>query len=127
MIKIAEKFAKLTGAQAILTGDALAQVSSQTIENISALDGVTELPIFRPLIGMNKQEIISIARKIETFELSIIPHDDACALFAPKSPVIRANKGYFYSYLEKQDFNHLLEEAVLTAELISFGKLSQIE
>ncbi|UCH92309.1 MAG: tRNA 4-thiouridine(8) synthase ThiI [Candidatus Aminicenantes bacterium] len=106
MLQCAALLAQRVKAEALLTGDALGQVSSQTIGNISLLDSVSPLPIFRPLLGYNKIEIIELAKKIGTHDISVIPHDDACSLFAPRHPVIRPSA----SYLEKFDKEVQLEE-----------------
>jgi thiamine biosynthesis protein ThiI len=106
MLQCSTLLARKVKAEALLTGDALGQVSSQTIGNISVLDRVSPLPIFRPLLGYNKIEIIALAKKIGTHDISVIPHDDACSLFAPKHPVIRPSA----SYLEKFDNKVQLEE-----------------
>jgi len=90
MLKIAEELAKTYRANAIVTGDALGQVATQTPENLRAIQSVTRQWIMRPLIGMSKAEIIALARQIGTYELSIQPHDDTCALFVPKNPVTKA-------------------------------------
>jgi thiamine biosynthesis protein ThiI len=106
MLQCSTLLARKVKAEALLTGDALGQVSSQTIGNISVLDKVSPLPIFRPLLGYNKIEIIGLAKKIGSHEISLIPHDDACSLFAPKHPIIRPST----SYLEKFDKRVQLEE-----------------
>jgi thiamine biosynthesis protein ThiI len=106
MVQCASLLAGQVKADGLLTGDALGQVSSQTIGNIPILDNVTPLPIFRPLVGYNKVEIIDLAKKIGTHDISVIPHDDACSMFAPKHPVIRPNR----SYVEKFDEEFPLEE-----------------
>ncbi|MEK7607036.1 MAG: tRNA uracil 4-sulfurtransferase ThiI [Patescibacteria group bacterium] len=90
MLRIAEKLARQTHAQALVTGESLGQVASQTLENMVVTENTLTLPLFRPLIGFDKEEIIAEARKIGTFETSIEPHDDCCTLFLPKNPIIRA-------------------------------------
>jgi thiamine biosynthesis protein ThiI len=106
MLQCSTLLARKVKAEALLTGDALGQVSSQTIGNISVLDKVSPLPILRPLLGYNKIEIIALAKKIGTHDISVIPHDDACSLFAAKHPVIRPST----SYLKKFDNKLKLEE-----------------
>jgi len=117
MVKTAEMLAKRIGAEAILTGDALGQVSSQTIHNISVLDKVSDLPIFRPLLGLNKQEIIEISRKIKTHDISVIPHDDACSLFSPKHPVIKPDLEYWAKYEQENNFSEEISQALDEAEV----------
>jgi thiamine biosynthesis protein ThiI len=90
MLRIAEHFAHQQKAKALVTGEAVGQVASQTLDNISTINAVTNLPIFRPLIGLDKEEITIEARKIETYPISIIPDQDCCQLFIPKHPSTKA-------------------------------------
>ena len=90
MLRIADHFARQQKAKALVTGEALGQVASQTLDNISTINAVTNLPIFRPLIGLDKEEITVEARKIETYPISIIPDQDCCQLFIPKHPSTKA-------------------------------------
>lgn len=90
MMRIAEQIALKQGAGAIVTGESLAQVASQTMQSIFVTNNAIEqLPVFRPLIGMDKEDIIKIARDINTFETSILPYEDCCTVFLPKNPVIK--------------------------------------
>ena len=91
MVRIAEELARRHGAIALVTGESLAQVSSQTMENIATIDEAGQIPILRPLIGFNKNEIVDIARDIGTFEVSILPDQDCCTLFVPAHPVIHSD------------------------------------
>lgn len=86
MIRLAERIAKRAKAKALITGESVGQVASQTIENIASVDRVATFPILRPLIGMNKSDIMTMAKSIGTYETSILPHDDCCSLFVPKHP-----------------------------------------
>lgn len=86
MMRIAERVSQEQHAGAIITGESLAQVASQTLGGIAATDQVCSLPVFRPLIGMDKEEIVRIARQIGTFETSILPYEDCCTVFTPKHP-----------------------------------------
>jgi thiamine biosynthesis protein ThiI len=90
MMRIATKIAELENAKALITGDSIGQVASQTLENIQAISNATDLPIFRPLAGLDKEEIITYAKKIETYETSIQPFGDCCSLFIPDSPETKA-------------------------------------
>ena len=90
MLKIAEKITEIEYAKAIITGESLGQVASQTIENIAVVENAVELPVLRPLIGFDKQEIISKAREIGTYSISILPHQDCCTLYMPKHPATKA-------------------------------------
>ncbi|MBT4121230.1 MAG: tRNA 4-thiouridine(8) synthase ThiI [Candidatus Magasanikbacteria bacterium] len=90
MLRLAEKQARESGAKVLITGEALGQVASQTLENMIVVEQAIEMMILRPLIGFDKKEIIVKAKEIGTFETSILPHDDCCTLFMPKSPETRA-------------------------------------
>jgi tRNA uracil 4-sulfurtransferase len=90
MLRIAEQVARREKCQALITGESLAQVASQTLENIAVIEKAAELPVLRPLVGMDKQEIIDQARRIGTFEISSIPDQDCCQLFVPKHPATKA-------------------------------------
>lgn len=89
MMRIAELLAKKHDCGALITGESLGQVASQTMESINCTNIVASLPVFRPLIGLDKQEIMDIAKKIDTYETSILPYEDCCTIFLPKSPVIK--------------------------------------
>ena len=89
MLRITETLARQTGAKAIVTGESCGQVSSQTLDNIAVVDDVAGMPVLRPLIGLNKEEIVGMARNIGTFPVSIQPDQDCCSLFVPKRPETR--------------------------------------
>jgi thiamine biosynthesis protein ThiI len=91
MLRIAERIARDRSAQALVTGDVLGQVASQTIENLTAIGSATTLPVFRPLIGMDKDEITAQAQRLETYPVSIIPDQDCCTLFTPRHPSTSAS------------------------------------
>jgi thiamine biosynthesis protein ThiI len=86
MMKISERMALDKGCKALITGESLGQVASQTIGALGCTDNATNLPVFRPLIGMDKQEIVDISYKIDTYETSIEPYEDCCTVFTPKHP-----------------------------------------
>jgi thiamine biosynthesis protein ThiI len=90
MVRVAEALARVEGARALVTGESLGQVASQTLENIAAVDAAATLPVFRPLIGSDKQEIVAEARVLGTYELSIATRDDCCTLFMPRRPQTHA-------------------------------------
>ena len=90
MLRIAEKIASLAGAQALVTGDSVGQVASQTLENLATVSAAVTMPIFRPLIGDDKEEIVDTARRIGTYETSIEPHEDCCSVFMPPKPATRS-------------------------------------
>jgi thiamine biosynthesis protein ThiI len=90
MMRIAERIARERGAQALVTGEVVGQVASQTLENLAVIGGVASLPVFRPLIGMDKDEITAEAIRIGTYPISIVPDQDCCTLFTPRHPLTRA-------------------------------------
>lgn len=89
MMRIAERIAIKEGAKALITGESLGQVASQTLEGLAATDDAVTMPVFRPLIGLDKYEIVEISEKINTYETSILPHEDCCTVFVPRHPVTR--------------------------------------
>ncbi len=112
MIRVAEEVAKREGAMALVTGESLGQVASQTLENIRAVDEVATLPVLRPLIGMDKVEIIKDAERIGTFELSIQDHTDCCTLFMPRRPATRASIAEVIKGEEELDMKRMVYDAV---------------
>ena len=92
MLRIAERIARHVRARALVTGDVIGQVASQTLDNIAAADSATRLPILRPLVGMDKEEIIGQAQRIGTFGISIVPDEDTCTLFTPRHPETHARR-----------------------------------
>lgn len=91
MMKCANLLARRTGASCIITGESLGQVASQTIENMTCTESMAEFPLLRPLVGMDKEEIVDVAKEIGTYETSILPYEDCCVLFSPRHPVLRAS------------------------------------
>ncbi len=89
MLRVAERIARRTRCQAIVTGESLNQVASQTLENMAAIDRVAHLPVLRPVVGLDKQEIIALAERVGTYELSILPHQDCCSFLQPQHPATR--------------------------------------
>jgi tRNA uracil 4-sulfurtransferase len=127
MLKISEALAVTDRADAIITGDSLSQVSSQTIGNIGLLERSVDLPIFRPVIGLNKKEIIQISREIKTYPISERPHDDACALFAPKNPILRPNRFIWDNTLSAiPESETLIKDALEKAECFSLSPFGDI-
>ncbi len=109
MIRLAERIAQCERAQILVTGDSIGQVASQTLENLSAINRVAQLPIFRPLSGDDKKDIIDTARKIETFEVSILPDLDCCSLFVPRHPVTKANVESIERVEQHLDLQEMIE------------------
>lgn len=112
MIRIAEEIAKREGALALVTGESIGQVASQTIENINTVNSVAGLPILRPLIGYDKEEIIREAKRIGTFEISIQPHEDCCTVFLPRNPATKSSSKLIEREEEKLDIAKLLKSAL---------------
>lgn len=113
MMRIAERLAEKVGAKAIVTGENLGQVASQTVESITSSNYVTEvMPVFRPLIAMDKNEIIDIAKQIGTFDTSILPFEDCCTVFLPKYPLIKPNLKKVQDEEDKLDVELLIETAM---------------
>lgn len=120
MIRIANEIAKKNGAKALITGEAIGQVASQTIDNISCIEEVTEIPIFRPLIMFDKQEIVDIAKKIETYEISIKPYADCCTVFQPANPATHAKISELLDDEAKLDCKKLILKALEKVEVVKF-------
>jgi thiamine biosynthesis protein ThiI len=108
MLRIAEALARIEKAKALVTGESLAQVASQTLENMAVIQQAASLPILRPLVGMDKQEIIDQARRIGTFDTSSIPDQDCCQLFVPKHPATKARSAEVEEDESKFEVNELV-------------------
>ena len=117
MLRIGNKLASEERADAIVTGDNLGQVASQTLENIRVIDNASELPIFRPLIGEDKQDIIKLAKNIGTYEISIEPHSDCCSVFVPRHPETKAKLSNILAIEKKLKLDILEENAFKNLEL----------
>ncbi len=120
MMEIAQKVAAKEGAIALITGESVGQVASQTLQAMACTDAVCKIPVFRPLIGMDKTEIIEIARKIDTFETSILPYEDCCTVFTPRHPKIRPQLEQIEAAQENGGFAEMIDRAVEGTELIRF-------
>ena len=121
MFRIAERVARLEGAQALVTGESLGQVASQTLENITATNEVVDIPVFRPLIGSDKQEIIARAQQIGTFEISSQTAPDCCTLFMPRRPETHARLREVHAAEALFDFEAALEQLMQQIEYIDTG------
>jgi len=118
MLKIADKIARENGAIALVTGDSVGQVASQTLHSLHAMAGTTDLPILRPLACFDKHEIIAISQKIDTYDISIRPYDDCCTLFLPKHPETKPKLSIIQSIEGRiEDFEELMGQAVSDAEV----------
>ena len=119
MFRIAEKIAKANNFQCIITGENLGQVASQTVESMTVTNAVIEdLPVFRPLISFDKDDISKIATKIGTFETSILPYEDCCTVFLPKHPVIKPSIDKCLKEEQKLDIMKLIDDALKDIEII---------
>ncbi len=118
MVKVAEMIAVDRESACLVTGESLSQVASQTTKSIGYTNSAADLPILRPVIGMDKEEIIRIARKIGTFETSILPFEDCCTIFSPKNPVITPDIERLKESYKKLELDPYLEKAVSDAERI---------
>ena len=112
MMRIAERTAVKEHAAALITGESLGQVASQTMPALHVTNSTVEMPVLRPLIGMDKDEIISISRKIDTFDISIEPYEDCCTVFTPKHPKTRPELAKCIAEEEKLDVEGLIERAI---------------
>lgn len=120
MMKIAEHLAKESGCLGLITGESIGQVASQTMQSLAATNEVCTLPVYRPVIGFDKQEIIDISEKINTYETSILPYEDCCTIFVAKHPVTKPNLKAIRRSEENlaEKIDELFEEAVNTVETI---------
>ena len=120
MMKIAEHFAKESGCLGLITGESIGQVASQTMQSLMATNDVCTLPVYRPVIGFDKQEIVDIAEKIDTYETSILPFEDCCTIFVAKHPVTKPNLNIIRRSEENlaEKIDELFEQAIQTVETI---------
>lgn len=120
MMKIAERIAKDNGCIGLITGESIGQVASQTLQSLAVTNEVCTLPVYRPLIGFDKQEIVDVSEKIDTYETSVLPYEDCCTIFVAKHPVTKPN----INIIRKSETNlaekidEMMEEAINTAETI---------
>lgn len=120
MMKIADRIARRTGAQALITGESIGQVASQTIESLTVTNDAASLPVFRPLIGFDKDEIVSYAKRIGTFETSIQPFEDCCTIFVPQHPVTKPSLDRILLSERVVDFEPMIEKAIAETEQMTF-------
>ena len=118
MMEISQRIAKDDGCGALITGENLGQVASQTMEAMTVTGAVVDIPIFMPLIGMDKEEIVTIARKIGTMETSILPYEDCCTVFTPKHPKTKPTLAQLINVEQKLDREALIAEALASVEKI---------
>jgi len=118
MLRIATKIAEQQKGLALITGESLGQVASQTLSSMNAIERATELPILRPLVMTGKDEIIQIAKEIGTYDLSILPYEDCCTLFIPKSPTTNPNLRIIEKVESFLELEPMIERAVEQTELM---------
>ncbi len=120
MMRIAEHFAKKDGCLGLITGESIGQVASQTMQSLAATNDVCTMPVYRPVIGFDKQEIVDISEKIDTYETSIQPYEDCCTIFVAKHPVTKPNIEVIRRSEENlsEDIDRLMQEALDTVEII---------
>ncbi|MGM9877824.1 MAG: tRNA uracil 4-sulfurtransferase ThiI [Bacilli bacterium] len=121
MYRIAEKVAIKNKCLAIVNGESVGQVASQTLSSILAVNNVTNYPILRPLCSFDKLDIIKISKEIDTYEISIQPYEDCCTVFVPKHPVINPNLKHIYNQESLYDFTDLIQEAVNNIEIVDLA------
>ncbi len=124
MMRIAEAIAKETGSLALITGESIGQVASQTVQSLAATNDVCTMPVFRPVIGFDKQEIVDISEKIGTYETSIEPYEDCCTIFVAKHPVTKPNIHVIRNSEEKlqEKIDELVKTAIETREVVRCGE-----
>jgi tRNA uracil 4-sulfurtransferase len=120
MLRIAEKIALSRGAKALVTGEVVGQVASQTLENLQVIGSVATLPVFRPLIGMDKEEIMTEARALGTYPISIVPDQDCCTLFTPRNPLTRGRLAHIEAAERALPIDEIVEKAAADAVVEDF-------
>ena len=120
MMRIAEEFARRDGCLGLVTGESIGQVASQTMQSLAATNDVCTMPVYRPLIGFDKQDIVDVAEKIDTYETSILPFEDCCTIFVAKHPVTKPNIEVIRRSEENlaEKIDELVQTALDTAEII---------
>ncbi len=120
MMRIAEKIARKNGSMALITGESIGQVASQTVQSLCATNEVCTMPVFRPVIGFDKQEIVDVAEKIGTYETSVLPYEDCCTIFVAKHPVTKPNVHIIRKSEERlaEKIDGLVEEAMRSIETV---------
>ncbi|NLK39619.1 MAG: tRNA 4-thiouridine(8) synthase ThiI [Clostridiales bacterium] len=118
MMTLAERQAEKLGCGALITGESLGQVASQTMEAISVTDSIVSMPVFRPCIGLDKEEIVRISRQIDTYDISILPYEDCCTVFTPKHPRTKPILKKVLAQEKLLDFEALCDEAMQTLETV---------
>ena len=126
MMKCANLLADRINARCIITGESLGQVASQTMENLTVTESFAEYPLLRPLVGMDKEEIVNIALKIGTYDISILPYEDCCVLFSPRHPVLRADIAEANEIYKSLEIDDLIHEAFEKRQIIRYSLREEI-
>ena len=127
MYRLAERIAKDSHCLALGTGESVGQVASQTLESIAVINETIQIPVLRPLVCFDKVEIIDLARKIGTYETSILPFEDCCTIFDPKNPVTHPTSEKSVYYESLFDYESKLNEAVASQEVVTVYKRKEEE
>ena len=125
MFRIAEAVCQQEGILSLTTGENLGQVASQTMESMHTINEVTNYPIIRPLVAMDKEEVIAISKKIGTYDISILPYEDCCTIFVPKSPKTKPRRDKVNAYEARHDFSESIKEAIEGIETIKITSKQQ--
>ncbi|WLR53290.1 tRNA uracil 4-sulfurtransferase ThiI [Bacillus tianshenii] len=127
MLRITEQLAVKNNALAIATGESVGQVASQTLESMHAINEVTNFPILRPLMAMDKLDIIDIAKKIDTYEISIRPYEDCCTIFLPSAPKTKPKRANINKYEQSLDIEKLVQDVVERTEVLEITTVDEVE
>ncbi len=127
MFRIMEKLTKRFKALGIVNGESIGQVASQTLTSMNVINSVTNLPVIRPVACFDKLEIIDIAKKIDTYDISILPYEDCCTIFVPKHPIINPNLNTCLEMEEKFDYNSMIEEILNNLQVITIDNCENTE
>ena len=119
MYRISEIYAEKIGAKILVNGESIGQVARQTLDSIRCINEVTNMPVIRPVACLDKLEIIDIAKKIKTYETSILPYEDCCTIFVPKHPVIKPDLNKCIAYENSFDYQTLINETIDNIQIIS--------
>jgi thiamine biosynthesis protein ThiI len=122
MMRIACRIARQQDCEALVTGESVGQVASQTIQAMSCTDAVADMPVLRPVVGMDKEEIIKVAHKIDTFETSILPYEDCCTVFTPKHPRTKPVMKFVEQAENVMDMEALIDRAVKGTEVLKINR-----
>ncbi|HEX7065702.1 MAG TPA: tRNA uracil 4-sulfurtransferase ThiI [Bacillales bacterium] len=127
MLRIVEKLAEKQGVLAAATGESLGQVASQTLESMNTINEVTNFPVLRPVLAMDKTEITAISKRIGTYDISIRPYEDCCTVFVPAAPKTKPNRERARQFENNLPMDSLIEQAVKDTEILQFNESEQIE